>query len=137
MSGNEVDDRIIRVFEAYSSQDAAGAAAEFADDGTFHEVPRDMVFSKPEYRTYLADAVFEVFPDYTVEHWTAFTTYHWGTLIEWTFSGTHEGNAGDTKPTEGRITLPIVSIVTLSDDGITTWMDFFDSDRLDEQLGRI
>lgn len=136
MSDSRLDERIIRVFEAYSRQDAAGAAAEFADDGTFHEVPRNLEFSKPEFRTFLEDTIFELYPDYTVEDYEAFTTHEWGTLIEWKFSGTHEGQVGDTEPTGAKISHPIVSVVTYGEDGISTWMDYFDPHALDDQLGR-
>lgn len=136
MAENGLNQHIEGVFEAYNRQDAAGAATEFSDDGTFHEVPRDLVFSKSEFRTFLADRVFQLYPDYTVVEREVFTNHPWGTLIEWTFSGTHEGKVGDTEPTGAEISLPIVSVVTVEDGGINTWMDFFDPQKLDDQLGR-
>jgi limonene-1,2-epoxide hydrolase len=32
------------------------------------------------------------------------------------------------------VTLPIVAVITLAEDGITTWRDYTDSRRLAEQL---
>jgi len=126
----------MRVFEAYNRQDAEAAAAEFVPAGTFYEIPRGEEFTKAEFREYLDDIIFVLFPDYTVEESRTVLPYEWATVIEWRFSGTHEGTVGETDPTGDRISVPIVSTVTGSAEGITTWRDFFDPQKLDQQLGR-
>lgn len=136
MSGGNLEQRIERVFAAYNRQDAEAVAAEFAPDGTFYEVPRGEEFTKTEFQEFLEGAIFEMYPDYQVEESRTLLTYEWATVIEWTFSGTHKGAVDETDPTGNRISLPIVSIVTGSEDGITSWRDFFDPQELDEQLGR-
>lgn len=136
MSSGDLQQRIERMFEAYNRQDAEAAAAEFAPDGTFYEIPRGEEFTKAEFREFLEDIIFVLYPDYQVEESQTLLTYEWATVIEWTFSGTHEGAVDETAPTGNRIFLPIVSVVRGSEHGITSWRDFFDSQDLDEQLGR-
>lgn len=136
MEGGDLQQRIEGVFEAYNRQDAGAAAAEFAPDGTFYEMPRGEEFTKAEFRTFLDETIFVLYPDYQVEKSRTLSTYEWATVVEWTFSGTHEGTAGDTAPTGNQISLPIVSVVSGTEAGITSWRDFFDPQDLDEQLGR-
>lgn len=137
MSGGELQRRIERVFAAYNRQDAAAAAAEFAPDGTFYEVPRGEEFTKAEFRAFLEDAIFVMFPDYQVEESRTVLNHEWATVLEWTFSGTHKGAVDETAPTGNRVSLPIVSVVRGSENGITSWRDFFEPQTLDEQLGRV
>lgn len=135
MSDFEVNPHVDRAFEALDDRDADAVAAEFAPDGTFYEIPRDEAFSKQEFREYLADEVFVTFPDYRVEEWTAVTTADWATTVQWSFAGTHEGRGGWVEPTGNAVSLPVVSVLTVSADGISSWRDFFDPRTLFEQLG--
>lgn len=130
-----MDSRIERVFDAWNDQDADRAVEQFADDGRFYEVPRGEDFSRAEFRAYLAEMVFEVFPDYTVERTEVLVSHDWATVVDWTFSGTHKREVAGIQPTGNSVTLHLVSIITISDEGITSWRDFYDSDTLDEQLG--
>lgn len=132
---SDLDPRIRRVFDALDDHDPDTAAAAFADSGTFYEVPRDESFNRDAYRAYLAD-VFETFPDYRVDEVTVRTTYPWATTLEWVFTGTHDGDAGWFDPTGACVELAVVSVVTVGDDGIESWRDYFDIDELDAQLGR-
>lgn len=136
MSGDSLRHRIERVFEAYNQQDAAAAAAEFATDGTFYEIPRGEEFTLTEFREYLTDTIFVLYPDYQVEESQTLLSHDWATVVEWTFSGTHSGAVDETAPMGKRISLPIVSTVVGTDDGIMSWRDFFDPEELDKQLGR-
>jgi len=136
MAGGDLQQRIEHVFEAYNRQDAGTAAAEFAPDGTFYEVPRGEEFTKAEFREFLDETIFVLSPDYQVEESRTLLTYEWATVVEWMFSGTHEGTVDDTAPTGNQISLLIVSVVSGSENGITSWRDFFDPQNLDEQLGR-
>lgn len=136
MSGINLQQRIECVFEAYNRQDAAAVAAEFAPEGKFYEIPRGEEFTKAEFQKFLEDTIFVLYPDYQVEESKTHLSYEWATVVEWTFSGTHEGTVDETNPTGNRISLPIVSIVVGSDDGIISWRDFFEPQALDEQLGR-
>lgn len=99
-------------------------------------MPRGEAFSRAEFHDYLAEGVFELFPDYGVEQIRVLTAHDWATVVEYTFSATHVGEASGTEATGKTITLPIVAGITASDDGITSWRDFFDAQALDEQLER-
>lgn len=136
MPEDVIDPRIERVFEAWDARDADLAAAQFAPDGRFHEVPRGEDFSREAFRSYLSEGVFSAFPDYSVEEKRVLTSHDWATVIEWTFSGTHEGDVGGTNATGTTVTHPIVSVVTVAEDGITSWRDFFDGQSLDQKLDR-
>lgn len=129
-----LDPRIERVFTALDTQDAEAVVAEFTDDGVFVETATDETFTGVELREYLADRVFTAFPDYSIIETNARTTYDWATVVEYTFQATHEGPLGEAPPTGNTVTLPIVAVVTLAEDGITTWRDYTDSRRLAEQL---
>lgn len=136
MAADRLHHHIERLFAAYDRQDAEAAAAQFAPEGKFHEEPRDETFSKTEFREYLESNVFVAFPDYQVEEYRTLVEYHWATVIEWRFSGTHEGAVGELDPTGNRVVLPIVSVAMGSKEGIMALHDFFDPQELDEQLGR-
>lgn len=98
--------------------------------------PRNEEFSRSEFRDYLAAELFETFPDYRVVDRQVCTTDNWATTLRWSFNGTHEGDAGWFEPTGNTVTFPVVSVVTVTRDGITTWRDFFDLEALIEQLRR-
>lgn len=135
MAQTDIDPRIDRVFEAFDDQDAEKAVAEFADGGVFVETADDNEFSKAEFREYLADRVFVGFPDYSIVEKTVMSTYEWATVIEYTFQATHDGPLGDIDPTGNTVTLPIVAVITITDDGITSWRDYVDGQRFAAQLG--
>ena len=136
MSQTELDPHVERVFDAFNDHDAGGAAEEFAERGMYYEAPQNREFSRDEFREYFADDVFETFPDYRVEAMKVFTTANWATTMKWLFSGTHEGAMRGFEPTGKNVSLLVVSVVTVSDDGISSWRNFFNIDALDEQLNR-
>jgi predicted ester cyclase len=62
--------------------------------------------------------------------------YEEGVLVEeWTMHGTHSGFLDSLPPTGNRIALDGVSVVTISDDGITSIEGYFDQESFAEQLG--
>lgn len=131
-----IDARIEHAFEALDDRDADRVIEQFAPGGQFYEIPRGERFSRAEFREYLTEGVFKLFPDYRVEQKRVLAGHGWATVIEYTFSATHEGEIGGTEPTGETVSLPIVAVITVGDDGITSWRDFFDPQALDEQLGR-
>jgi len=133
MSTNNIDAHIARALEAFNDHNADGVADEFAEEGTFYDPPQDEKLTKPEFREY-CKTLLEAFPDVRMEEDRAFVTPG-GAAIEWTFSGTHEAPIGEIPPTGKRITLPGVSIITTSDDGITSWRDYWDQQNFVEKLG--
>lgn len=136
MSDATTDARIERVFEALDDRDADRVIEQFAPEGRFYEMPRGEAFSRAEFHDYLAEVVFELFPDYSVEQKQVLTAHDWATVVGYTFSATHEGEIRGTEPTGETVSLSIVAVITVSDDGITSWRDFFDAQALDEQLER-
>lgn len=136
MAAKQIDTCIERVFEALDDQDPDRVVEQFAPEGRFYEIPRGEEFARAEFRDYLADMVFEAFPDYSVEQTQVMTAHDWATVVEYTFSATHEGAVKKTDPTGKTVTLPIMAVFTVADDGITSWRDFFDEHALDEQLAR-
>lgn len=130
-----LDPRIRRVFEAFDKQDAEAAVAQFADDGIFVETADNETFTRDEFREYLADRVFTAFPDYSVTDTEVLTTYDWATVVEYTFQATHDGPLGETPPTGNTVTLSIVAVITVTDDGIATWRDYTNSERFAKQVG--
>lgn len=136
MTDATIDARIERVFEALDDRAPDRVIEQFDPEGQFYEMPRGEAFSRAEFRDYLAEVVFELFPDYSIEQKQILTGHDWATVIEYTFSATHEGEVGGTKPSGETVSLPIVAVITVGDDGITSWRDFFDAQALDEQLER-
>ena len=134
-----LDPRVERVFNALDDQDAEAVVAEITDEGVFIETATDETFTRAEFREYLADRIFTAFPDYSVIETKVLTTYNWATVVEYTFQATHEGpleiGRSKTPPTGNIITLPIVAVITLAEDGITEWRDYVDTQRFAEQLG--
>lgn len=134
MRNIDIDPHIQRVLEGFDSQDAEQAAAQFTEDGVFVETADDTTFSKAEFRAYLAERIFVGFPDYSVVERDVLTTHDWATVIEYTFRATHEGPLGERPPTGNTVTLPVVAVITVSEEGITSWRDYVNRDRFREQL---
>lgn len=57
------------------------------------------------------------------------------TTVEATFPATHDGEFDGIPRTGEPIAVPFVSIVMVSDDGITCWRDYWDQQTVAEQLG--
>ena len=134
MSSTGMSPQIARAIEAFNDQDAEKVAAEFAEEGTFFDPPQDEELTRDEFREYCAE-LFEAFPDGRVEERRVIDSADGATVIEWTFHGTQKGQFEDVPPTGNAVALPGVSIVAVSDDGITSWRDYWDQQTLAEQLG--
>lgn len=134
MSAPDIPPPIARALEAFDNHDADGVAAEFAEEGTFYDPPQDEELTKEEFRAYCVE-IFEAFPDVRVEEERVLTAPDGTTAVEWTFSGTHEGEIDGMPPTGESFALPGVSIITVSEDGITSWRDYWDQQTFAEQVG--
>jgi steroid delta-isomerase-like uncharacterized protein len=93
----------------------------------------DSPVSGDAHREYLVEVV-EAFPDLRQEIKTVHSRAN-PTVIESTFTGTHEGPLEGVPPTGETATVPLVSVIRVSDDGITEWRDFWDQVTFREQLG--
>lgn len=129
----EMDPHIERALEAFNNHDVDGVVTEFDEDATFSDPPNDEPLGKAELPVYFEE-LFGAFPDVKVEVKQSFVSSD-GAALEWTYTGTHEGSINDIPPTGEEITLPGVSIIAVSDDGITSWTDYWDQQQYAEQLG--
>ncbi|MFC7225416.1 ester cyclase [Halalkalicoccus sp. GCM10025322] len=123
---------IARATKAFNDHDLDEYISAFADDATFTD-PIHKGLEKAETREYMAGVV-EAFPDVYVEPERIISSGN-ETAIEWSFHGTQEGEFNGIPPTGETVDAPLVSIITVSDDGITSWTDYWDQMELAEQLG--
>ncbi|MDX1744998.1 MAG: ester cyclase [Halobacteriales archaeon] len=128
----DIDPAIGRAVEAFNDHDPDGFVAEFADDATFTDPVREGL-DRAETQEYMSELT-QAFPDVRVGAERVISSDN-GTAIEFTFHGTHEGEFDGIPPTGETVDDTFVSIVTVSDEGITTWTDYWDRMSLIEQLG--
>jgi steroid delta-isomerase-like uncharacterized protein len=122
-----------RAFEAFNDHDADGVAAEIAEEGIFTDPFQEEPLDKAEFHASCVE-VFEAFPDARWERHRLVGDD--GTvMIEATFHATFEGPLGGIPPTGEAVELPAVSVLTVGDDGITNWRDYWDEQTFRDQLG--
>lgn len=124
---------IARAVEAFNEHDTDGFVAEFAEEGTFLDPVQDSEVTKAELREYV-DELLAAFPDVRTEQKRVISSGD-ETAVEATFYGTHEGEFDGVPPTGETIAVPFVSIITVSDDGIRSWRDYWDQQTFAEELG--
>lgn len=128
----DLNPRIARAVEAFNDHDLDGYIAELADDSRFTD-PVEEGLTKAETRAYLEELV-EAFPDVRIEPERVIASGN-ETAMECTFHGTQEGEFNGIPPTGETVDDTFVSLITVSDDGITSWTDYWDRMSLAEQLG--
>lgn len=89
--------------------------------------------SEEDHRTYLADIIV-AFPDVHQEVKRVLCTGG-PTVVESTFAGTHEDEIEGIPPTGNAVAVPLVSVIEVSDDGITAWRDYWDQQTFRDRLG--
>lgn len=134
MREHDLDPPIDRAVEAFNDHDLDGMMAQFADGGTFVDPLEPDGVAGAELREYMID-LFEAFPDIRVEVERALTDEAGGTAMVCTYTGTHRGSMEGIPPTGRTIAVPGVSVVTVADDGVTSWRDYWDQQAFAEQLG--
>ncbi|WP_435064860.1 ester cyclase [Halobaculum sp. EA56] len=133
MSASELDSRIERAMETFNEHDLDQHMAAFADGATFVDPVLDGEVSGENHRRYLAEVI-EAFPDIHQEVDQVLCAGD-PTVIESTFRGTHEGEIEGIPPTGNSVAVPLVSIISVSDEGITSWRDYWDQQTFRDQLG--
>lgn len=128
----DLNSRIARAVEKFNDHDLDGFIAEFADDSRFTD-PVEEGLTKAETQAYMEELV-EAFPDVRVEPERVIASGN-ETAMECTFHGTQEGEFNGIPPTGETVDDTFVSLITVSDDGITSWTDYWDRMSLAEQLG--
>jgi steroid delta-isomerase-like uncharacterized protein len=129
----DLDPTIAEAIDAFNDHDTGRLMAEFAENVTFSDPFQDDL-SKAELRGF-ADEVFEAFPDVRYEQHRVISGDGEATAVEVTIHGTHEGEFAGIPPTRQTVALPGVTIVDVSEEGITSWRDYFDRQSFVEQLG--
>ncbi len=133
MDDSDVDPRIERAMETFNDHDLNRHMSEFADGATFVDPVLEGEVTGEEHRSYLAEVI-EAFPDIHQEVDRVLCSGN-PTVLESTFYGTHEGEIEGIPPTGNSVAIPLVSIITVSDDGITSWRDYWDQQTFRNQLG--
>lgn len=128
----DMNPAIARAVEAFNDHDVDGFVAEMAADMTFTD-PIHEGLDKDETREYMVEFL-EAFPDVHLEPERVISSDS-ETAIEWTFQATHEGEFAGIPATGETVEATFVSIITVSDGGITSWTDYWDRLAFAEQVG--
>lgn len=133
MADPDLDPRVERALATFNDHDIDSHMEEFAEGATFLDPVLDEPVSGEEHREYLRDVI-EAFPDIRQEEERVLTAGE-ATAMESTFAGTHEGAIEGIPPTGNAVEVPLASVVTVSEDGIASWRDYWDQETFREQLG--
>jgi len=133
MVDSDMDPHIERAFEAFNDHDADRLMDEMAEDATFTD-PLEADLSGPELREYTA-GIFEAFPDIRLEVKRVVSSEDGVVAVECDYVGTHEGSLEGVPPTGNSVRVPSMTVIDVSDDGITSWRDYWDQQTFSEQLG--
>jgi steroid delta-isomerase-like uncharacterized protein len=129
-----MDPHVERAFEAFNDHDPEGVVAAFAEGGTFEDPVGDEPMSAAAFGESCAE-MFEGFPDARWEVERVMTGPDGTTAVEATFYGTLEGSFEGIEPTGESVELSAVSVITVGEDGITHWRDYWDQQTFKRQLG--
>jgi steroid delta-isomerase-like uncharacterized protein len=133
MVDDDMDPHVERAVAAFNDHDVDRLMDEMADGSTFTD-PLEEELTGPEIRRYTAE-IFEAFPDIRLEVTRAITAGTGVTAIEGSYVGTHEGPIQGVPPTGNSVVVPTMTVIDVSDDGITSWRDYWDRQTFSEQLG--
>lgn len=133
MADLDLHPHIERALATFNDGDLDSHMDEFADGATFTDPVLEEPVSGEAHRAYLQDVV-DAFPDIHQEAEWAISEGD-QTVFESTFSGTHEGEIEGIPPTGESVAVPLVSVITVSEDGSTEWRDYWDQVTFRTQLG--
>lgn len=133
MTGSDLDPYIQRALSTFNEDDLEAHMAQFADGATFTDPVLDDPVSGADHRQYLRDVI-DAFPDIEQEVTDVYVA-DGATVLESTFRGTHEGEIEGIPPTGNFVEVPLASVITVGEDGITDWRDYWDQQTFREQLG--
>lgn len=120
-------------YAAFNDHDLDDYLAAFAPNGILYDPLVEDGVSGTELQDYMG-TVFDAFPDISADINRVITTDD-ETAVELTYTGTHSGTFEGIPPTGNTATLPVVTIITVSSDGITSWRDYWDQQAFADQLG--
>lgn len=128
-----MDPHIQRAIEAFNDHDIDRLMDEMAADATFTD-PLEADLSVAQLREYTVE-IFEAFPDVRLEVKRVISSDDGVVAIECEYRGTHEGSLEGIPPTGNSVVVPSMTVIDVSDDGITSWRDYWDQQTFTEQLG--
>lgn len=131
----DVDEPFLEEFiAAWDDLDPEAISSLFVEGGTYLDPYLKEEATGEEIRAYVEE-IGEVFPDFRFDWHRTLTTSEGVAAVEWTIYGTHTGAFGSIPPTGNTVSVPGVSIISFSDEGITAQRDYWDRRTLIEQLG--
>lgn len=128
-----MDPQIERAIEAFNDHDPDRLMDEMAEDATFTD-PLEVDISGAELHDYTV-GIFEAFPDIRLEVKRFISSGDGVTAIECDYVGTHKGSLEGIPPTGNSVAVPSMTVIDISDDGITSWRDYWDQQAFSEQPG--
>ena len=134
MAALDPDTPVGRAVEAFNDHDLDALMAEMADGHTFVDPLVPSGVSGEKLRAYTAD-VFAGFPDVRLDVDRVFEDADGSVALEGSYSGTHEGPIEGVPATGHAVAIPTVTVITVTDDGITAWRDYWNEQAFAEQLG--
>lgn len=133
MVANNMDPHIEHAIEAFNDHDTDRLMDEMATGATFTD-PLEEEISGAELHEYTAE-IFEAFPDLRLEVKRIISSDDGVAAIEGDYVGTHNGTLDGIPPTGNTVVVPTMTVIDFSDDGITSWRDYWDQQAFSEQLG--
>lgn len=118
----------------WSSHDMKKLLSIFTDDCIYEDVTLGVVNHGKGELTAFAQGFFTAFPDFRVELQSHFDTGE-EAAVEWSMSGTHEGNLMGTPPIHRHFSLRGMSAFDLRDGKIRRCSDYWDFVTFARQLG--
>jgi steroid delta-isomerase-like uncharacterized protein len=128
-------DRALQDWATYwSSHDMDALLSIFTEDCIYEDVTLGVVNHGKAELTAFAHGFFTAFPDFHVELRSRFDAGDWAS-VEWSMSGTHDGDLMGTPPTHKFFSLRGASTFELQGDKIRRCSDYWDFVTFAKQLG--
>lgn len=122
-----------RAMATFNDHEVDAHMESFAEGAEFSDPVLDDPVSGTAHREYLLE-VLRAFPDIRQDVRAVHSAAD-PVVLESTFTGTHEGPLEGVPPTGETATVPLVSVIEVSEEGITSWRDVWDQVTFREQLG--
>ena len=130
----EPDELLQRWADGWTAHDPAVLASVFTEDCVYEDVTLGLVHHGLEEIKNFRGGYVAVFPDLTVDEMSHFEAGD-SVCLQWTMSGTHEGDLPDLAATHRRFVLRGVSVLTVDGERFSSCCDYWDRSTLLQQLG--
>jgi steroid delta-isomerase-like uncharacterized protein len=129
----DTDELLERWADGWTAHDADRLASIFTENCVYEDVTLGLVHRSAAEIKSFRSAYVSVFPDLAVDHMSHFESGD-SICLEWTMSGTHEGDLSDLPATQRRFVLRGVSVLTREGDQLASCRDYWDRNSLLQQL---